>query len=90
MEALRAKSFEPSPQLKQTIGKVEREIKRLADAGENSFRVDPPRELTRNLLYFVLLGWAIHAVVTAPRHAEPDDEGVWVPSVWPLANAQKP
>jgi chemosensory pili system protein ChpA (sensor histidine kinase/response regulator) len=53
MEALRAKAFEPSPQLKQTIGKVEREIKRLADVGENSFRVDPPRELTRNLLYFV-------------------------------------
>src|SRR5690606_7274963 len=53
MEALRAKAFEASPQLKQTIGKVEREIKRLADAGETSFRVDPPRELTRNLLYFV-------------------------------------
>ncbi len=53
LEALRAKSFEPSPQLKQTVGKVEREIKRLADAGEKSFRADPPRELTRNLLYFV-------------------------------------
>jgi chemosensory pili system protein ChpA (sensor histidine kinase/response regulator) len=53
MDALRAKAFEPSPQLKQTIGKVEREIKRLADAGEASFRVEPPRELTRNLLYFV-------------------------------------
>ncbi len=53
MDALRAKAFEPSPQLKQTIGKVEREVKRLADAGENSFRVEPPRELTRNLLYFV-------------------------------------
>ena len=53
MEALRAKAFEPSQQLKQTIGKVEREIKRLADAGESSFRVDPPRDLTRNLLYFV-------------------------------------
>ena len=53
LEALRAKSFEPSPQLKQTVGKVEREIKRLADAGEKSFRTDPPRELTRDLLYFV-------------------------------------
>ncbi|MFA5685644.1 MAG: Hpt domain-containing protein, partial [Lysobacteraceae bacterium] len=53
LEALRAKAFEPSTQLKQTIGKVEREIKRLADAGEISFRVDPPRELTRALLYFV-------------------------------------
>src|SRR5690606_38987044 len=53
MEALRAKAFEASPQLKQTIGKVERELKRLADDGETSYRVDPPRELTRNLLYFV-------------------------------------
>ena len=53
LEALRAKSFEPSLQLKQTVGKVEREIKRLADAGEKSFRADPPRELTRDLLYFV-------------------------------------
>src|SRR5690606_24770312 len=53
LEALRAKAFEPSAQLKRTIGKVEREIKRLADGGENSFRVDPPRELTRSLLYFV-------------------------------------
>ncbi|HRN58624.1 MAG TPA: Hpt domain-containing protein [Chiayiivirga sp.] len=53
LEALRAKAFEPSLQLKQTIGKVEREIKRLADSGERSFRTDPPHELTRNLLYFV-------------------------------------
>jgi len=53
LEALRAKAFEPSLQLKQTIGKVEREIKRLADSGERSFRADPPHELTRNLLYFV-------------------------------------
>ncbi len=53
LEALRAKAFEPSLQLKQTIGKVEREIKRLADSSERSFRTDPPHELTRNLLYFV-------------------------------------
>ena len=53
LEALRAKAFEPSLQLKQTIGKVEREIKRLADSGERSFRSEPPHELTRNLLYFV-------------------------------------
>lgn len=53
LDALRAKAFEPNQELKQTIGKVEREVKRLADAGEASFRVDPPRELTRALLYFV-------------------------------------
>ncbi len=39
----------------------------------------------RNVLYFVLLGWAIHAIVTAPRAAgQDDDEDVWLPSVWPL------
>jgi hypothetical protein len=38
----------------------------------------------RNLLYFVLLGWAIHAVMTAADVAEPEDEPVWLPSVWPL------
>ncbi len=53
IDALRAKAFEPNQELKQTIGKVEREVKRLADSGEASFRVDPPRELTRALLYFV-------------------------------------
>lgn len=43
---------------------------------------------SRNLLYFVLLGWAIHAIVTAPREAERDDDDpVWLPSVWPLAQA---
>ena len=43
----------------------------------------------RNLLYFVLLGWAIHAIVTAPRATSPDGDAVWLPSLWPLAT-QKP
>jgi hypothetical protein len=42
----------------------------------------------RNLLYFVLLGWAIHAVVTAPSEAAPDEDPTWLPSVWPLAARQ--
>jgi chemosensory pili system protein ChpA (sensor histidine kinase/response regulator) len=53
VDALRARIFEPSQELKQALGKVEREMKRLADNGEDSFRADPPRELTRTLLYFV-------------------------------------
>jgi hypothetical protein len=39
----------------------------------------------RNLLYFVLLGWAIHAVVTAPSEGAADEDAVWLPSVWPLS-----
>jgi chemosensory pili system protein ChpA (sensor histidine kinase/response regulator) len=53
---VRSGEIEASQQLKQTVGRVEREVKHLADAGENGFRVDPPRELTRNLLYFIAHG----------------------------------
>ncbi len=55
---VRSGEIEATPQLKQTVGRVEREIKHLADAGDTGFRVDPPRELTRNLLYFIAHGRA--------------------------------
>lgn len=37
----------------------------------------------RNLLYFVLLGWAIHAIVTAPRAVDMDEDpyGEWLPQL---------
>lgn len=43
----------------------------------------------RNALYFVLLGWAIHAIATAPRASElevelGEDTRDWLPSVWPM------
>ncbi len=43
----------------------------------------------RNLLYFVLLGWAIYGIATAPR-SDPlhEDEENWLPSVWPLADRE--
>ena len=68
IEALRARAFEPSAPLKQAIGKVEREIKRLCDAGEIGFRVDPPRELTRALLYYVAHAPADHGRLGELRH----------------------
>jgi chemosensory pili system protein ChpA (sensor histidine kinase/response regulator) len=46
-------SIQRSVSLKQSLAKVEREIKRLADGGDVAFRNDPPIELTRQLLYFV-------------------------------------
>jgi chemosensory pili system protein ChpA (sensor histidine kinase/response regulator) len=55
---VRSGEIEASQQLKQTVGRVEREIKHLSDAGDTGFRVDPPRELTRNLLYFIAHGRA--------------------------------
>ncbi|MEZ5457175.1 MAG: Hpt domain-containing protein, partial [Lysobacteraceae bacterium] len=51
--------------LKQVVGRVEREIKHLSEAGDTGFRVDPPRELTRNLLYF-----AAHAAPDNARTTE--------------------
>lgn len=37
----------------------------------------------RNLLYFVLVGWAIHAIVTAPRAVDMDEDpyGEWLPRI---------
>jgi chemosensory pili system protein ChpA (sensor histidine kinase/response regulator) len=67
LEALNVGAFEPSPPLKQAIGRVEREVKRLADAGEASFRLDPPRELTRSLLYFVAHAPTDHARLVEMR-----------------------
>ncbi|MCC6505580.1 MAG: Hpt domain-containing protein [Aquimonas sp.] len=54
--------------LKQVVGRVEREIKHLSESGDTGFRVDPPRELTRNLLYF-----AAHAAPDNQRTAELKD-----------------
>jgi chemosensory pili system protein ChpA (sensor histidine kinase/response regulator) len=51
VDALSKSATRPDSNLKLMFGKLEREIKRLASAGEVSFRVEPPRELTRNLLY---------------------------------------
>ncbi|MDX2298803.1 MAG: Hpt domain-containing protein [Xanthomonadaceae bacterium] len=53
LEALRAGAFAASKPLKQALARVEREIKRLADVGDNAFRSDPPLDLTKQLLYFV-------------------------------------
>ena len=42
----------------------------------------------RNLLLFVLLGWAVHALITAPREDQftPDSDEEWLGSVWPLGD----
>ena len=53
LDALSKGAFKASNPLKQSLGKVEREIKRLAEGGDDAFRNDPPIELTRQLLYFV-------------------------------------
>ncbi len=53
VEAVRAGGIDTSAALKLLFGRIDREIKRLADVGEAAFRADPPRELVKNLLYYV-------------------------------------
>lgn len=46
----------------------------------------------RNVLLFVLLIWAVRAIVTAPVGLQSDDDEEqqhWLPSVWPLTEADK-
>jgi hypothetical protein len=42
----------------------------------------------RNVLEFVLLGWAIVAVISAPSAPTDPDASEWLPSVWPFANRE--
>ncbi len=53
LDGLGRNAFPVSKPLKQALAKVEREIKRLAEGGDDAFRSDPPLELTKQLLYFI-------------------------------------
>ena len=53
LEGVGSGAIEANAAVKLLFGKVDREIKRLVDAGEGSFRTQPPVELTKNLLYYV-------------------------------------
>lgn len=57
--------IEASPAVKLLFGKVDREIKRLVDTGEAALQSAPPRELLKNLLYYVA-----HSSGDTPRLAE--------------------
>jgi chemosensory pili system protein ChpA (sensor histidine kinase/response regulator) len=53
LEAVLVKGVEASVALKLLVGKVDRELKRLIDAGEAAFSSAPPNDLTKSLLYYV-------------------------------------
>ena len=53
LEAVLVKGVEASVALKLLVGRVDRELKRLIDAGESSFSGSPPNDLTKSLLYYV-------------------------------------
>ncbi len=53
IEAMADGGLEASVSLKQMLGQIDRQIKRLSDEGEAPVAEDPPRELVNNLLYYV-------------------------------------
>ncbi|MBN8481776.1 MAG: Hpt domain-containing protein, partial [Xanthomonadales bacterium] len=55
-------SLESSAALKLLFGRIDREIRRFADVGEEAFGATPPRELVQNLLYYIA-----HSTSQAPR-----------------------
>jgi len=46
-------ALEAGVSVKLLLGRVDREIHRFADGGETAFAAKPPRELVKNLLYYV-------------------------------------
>ena len=53
IEALLENGLEPSVSVQQLLGQVDRQIKRLIDGGEEELIAHPPRELLKNMLYYV-------------------------------------
>ncbi len=65
LETVRSGSVQASAAIKLLFGKIDRQIKRLVDSGEADFSVEPPTELTKNLLYYLA-----HSAADGPRAGE--------------------
>ncbi|HLU62352.1 MAG TPA: Hpt domain-containing protein [Gammaproteobacteria bacterium] len=53
VEALLEGGLEASVSLKQMLGQVDRQIKKVLDAGETALDEEPPSDLVNNLLYYI-------------------------------------
>jgi chemosensory pili system protein ChpA (sensor histidine kinase/response regulator) len=53
IEGLREGGIQADVSLKQLLGQVDRQIKRLMDRGEDPVAEDPAKELVNNLLYYI-------------------------------------
>ena len=62
LDGVRSGAIAANVAIKLLFGKVDREIKRLVDEGEAAFAKAPPRDLTKNLLYYLA-----HADVATAR-----------------------
>ena len=65
LETVRSGSVQANAAIKLLFGKIDRQIKRLVDSGEADFSVEPPTELTKNLLYYLA-----HSAADGPRAGE--------------------
>ncbi|MBO9665127.1 Hpt domain-containing protein [Dokdonella sp.] len=70
VEAVRDGGLDASVAVKLLFGRVDREIHRYATDGDGGFEAAPPRELTKNLLYYVAHSGADGASPRGPRGAE--------------------
>ena len=53
LESIRSGGVVANAAVKLLFGRLDREIKRLVEAGEAGFQSDPPREMLKNLLYYI-------------------------------------
>ncbi len=67
LDAARQRAVDIGSAVKLLFGKVDREIKRVADEGESAFGANPPRQLVQNLLYYLANGAASGPRVEAIR-----------------------
>ncbi|MBW3568244.1 MAG: Hpt domain-containing protein, partial [Proteobacteria bacterium] len=69
IEALLEGGIEPSVSLKQMLGQVDRQIKKVLDGGETALDNDQPTDLINNLLYYIGKAGSAGERVTAIKEA---------------------
>jgi len=74
IEALRDGGLESNVSLKRLLGHVDREMRRLHDAGEQAYSAAPPVELMNNLLYYVARAQSAGPRITRVRESFRLDE----------------
>uniref|UniRef100_UPI002620A1A9 Hpt domain-containing protein n=1 Tax=Dokdonella sp. TaxID=2291710 RepID=UPI002620A1A9 len=70
IEAVRGGGVDSSVAVKLLLGRVDREINRFATDGDAGFDAAPPRELTKNLLYYIAHSATDGAGMRGPRCSE--------------------
>jgi chemosensory pili system protein ChpA (sensor histidine kinase/response regulator) len=74
VEALRDGGLEGNVSLKRLLGHVDREMRRLHEAGEEAYSAAPPVELMNNLLYYVARAQSAGPRITSVRESFRLDE----------------